>query len=138
MNTLGLKKKGLALVVATATAFCFATPAFANNHADSGYSAYLTGPSTSDTPNRQKQDASYGYIYASSVSSGRTINAWMLGFNNENVDSQTVQLTSGQARYVSNYTYEYYGKKQVHMRLRNAQNYSGTTSVSGLWSPDSV
>ena len=31
-----------------------------------------------------------------------------------------------------------YGRKQVHFRLQNAAAYSGTTEVTGVWSPDSI
>lgn len=132
-----IPKKVFILLAVLASSLCFATPALANNHADTGWSAYLKNWQTVDTPNRQKQDASSGYILAQSVSNGRTIRAWMLGYGNEDVQSQTVRLGSGQWSYVTNYAYEWYGRKQVHMRLQNTANYSDTTA-SGLWSPDSV
>lgn len=133
-----IKKRGLAIVLALAASLSFAPAAFANNHGDTGWSAYISGWQTSDTPNRQKQDASSGYIQASNVSGGRTVRSWMLGYSNESVGSATVNLRSGWAQYVSNYTYEKFGRRQVHMRLQNAFAYDGYTQTYGVWSPDSV
>ena len=131
-----IPKKVFLLLAVLASSLCFATPALANNHADTGWSAYLTGWDTADTPNRQKQDASSGYIMVQSTSRGRSVRAWMLGYGNENVGSATVTVGPGQSSYVTNYAYEWYGRKQVHMRIQNLANVSG--SASGLWSPDSV
>lgn len=115
---------------------CFITPAFAGNVGKTSWSAYLTGWNTADTPNRQKQDASNGYIKADHVSGDRTIRAWMLGYANEDVESGVVTLTSGQEGWVINQVYKNFGKKQVHMRLQAAHAYSGATETSGKWSPD--
>lgn len=60
----------------------------------------------------------------------------MLGYSNEDVRSGTVTLTSGSVGYVTNQTYQIFGRKQVHMRLQNTQNVAGT-EAAGLWSPDS-
>lgn len=138
MNAITNKKKFVMVLAMVVAMFCMATPAMANNHGDTGWSAYLNGWNTVDTPNRQKQDASYGYIKAQSVSNNRQIRAWMLGFGNEDVSSATVYMTSGQSRLVSNYTFERFGRKQVHMRIQVNANYSGTTVASGVWSPDSI
>ena len=69
----------VAVAAAVAASCCFITPAFAGNVGKTSWSAYLTGWNTADTPNRQKQDASNGYIKADHVSGDRTIRAWMLG-----------------------------------------------------------
>lgn len=72
----------VAVAAAVAASCCFITPAFAGNVGKTSWSAYLTGWNTADTPNRQKQDASNGYIKADHVSGDRTIRAWMLGYAN--------------------------------------------------------
>lgn len=133
-----LKKKGMAVALALAASLSFAPAAFANNHADTGWSTYLSSWQTSDTPNRQKQDASLGYIKATSVSKGRTIRSWMLNYSNKDVNSATVNLKSGQYQYVYNSAYQRFGRSQVHMRLQHAYSYSGTTQAYGVWSPDSA
>ncbi|MCI1831899.1 MAG: hypothetical protein LKI88_01490 [Bifidobacterium sp.] len=133
-----IARKIMGVIGALAAMLCLSSPAFANNHADSGWSAYLAGWQTVDTPNRQKQDASSGYIAAHNISGGRQIRAWMLGYHNEDVHSQTVYLRAGQWSYVTNNTYEWFGRKQVHMRIQNIQLSNGATSASGVWSPDSV
>lgn len=81
MKTTHLSRKAIAIVAIIASSFCFASPALAGNSAKTGWSAYLTNWQTSDTPNRQKQNSSDGFISASSVSGGRTIRAWMLGYS---------------------------------------------------------
>mgnify|MGYP007085131445 CR=1 FL=1 len=136
MKTTHLSRKAIAIVAIIASSFCFASPALAGNSAKTGWSAYLTNWQTSDTPNRQKQNSSDGFISASSVSGGRTIRAWMLGYSNEDVRSGTVTLTSGFSGHVTNQTYQLYGRKQVHMRLQNTQSVAGT-EAAGLWAPDS-
>ena len=77
----------VAVAAAVVASCCFITPAFAGNVGKTSWSAYLTGWNTADTPNRQKQDASNGYIKADHVSGDRTIRAWMLGYANEDVES---------------------------------------------------
>lgn len=136
MTSKHLSRKAIALLAIAASAFCFASPALAGNTAKTGWSAYLTNWNTSDTSNRQKQNTSDGYISAASVSGNRTIRAWMLGYSNEDVRSGTVTLTSGSVGYVTNQTYQIFGRKQVHMRLQNTQNVAGT-EAAGLWAPDS-
>lgn len=131
-----IPKRVFILLAVLASSLCFATPALANNHADTGWSMYLSNWNTADTPNRQKQDASSGYILVQTASGNRQVRAWMLGYGNEPVGSQTVKLGPGQWSYVTNYAYEWYGRKQVHMRIQNTANVSG--SAAGLWSPDSV
>lgn len=126
----------VAVVAAVVASCCFITPAFAGNVGKTSWSAYLTGWNTADTPNRQKQNASNGYIKADHVSGGRTIRAWMLGYANEDVESGVVTLTSGQEGWVTNQVYKNFGKKQVHMHLQAAHAYSGATETSGKWSPD--
>lgn len=138
MKYYNLKKKVLVLALTLSTALCFVPSAFANNHADSGWSAYLKGWNTVDTPNRQKQDASSGYIKVDGSTENRSIRAWMLGFGNENVGSATVYIGPGGGTYVTNYAYEWFGRKQVHMRLQNTGSYTGDTQAWGVWSPDSV
>lgn len=60
----------VAVVAAVVASCCFITPAFAGNVGKTSWSAYLTGWNTADTPNRQKQNASNGYIKADHVSGG--------------------------------------------------------------------
>ena len=132
-----LIRKGAAMIAIAAASVSLAAPASAANHAKSPWSAYLIGWSTGDTPNRQKQDRSAGYISAGSISGGRAIKAWMLGFANEDVESGTVTLSSGQHGYVTNQTFQKYGRKQVHMRVQTTKYYSNQTEASGDWSPDS-
>lgn len=134
-----MKKVMIAAVTAIAASLCFAAPALANNHADTGWSAYLSFWRTVDTPNRAKLDASYGYIYTQTVSGNRNIRAWMLGNGNEDVSSGVAYMSTNQARKVSNYVYERFGYgKGCHFRIQQGANYAGTTTASGLWSPDSV
>lgn len=61
-------------------------------------------------------------------------------FSNGDVGSDTVQFTTGQERFISQYAYEWNGYKprQIHLRLQNAGSYAGTTFAQGVWSPDSV
>ena len=63
-----------------------------------------------------------------------------LSFSNGDVGSDTVQFTTGQERFISQYAYEWNGYKprQIHLRLQNAGSYAGTTFAQGVWSPDSV
>ncbi|GEM_PF-2206787 len=112
----------------------------ANNHGDTAWSAYMKGWQTYDTPNRQKQDASSAYIKANSVTGNHLIRAWALSFSNGDVGSDTVQFTTGQGRFISQYAYGWNGYKprQIHLRLQNAGSYAGTTFAQGGWSPDSV
>lgn len=112
----------------------------ANNHGDTAWSAYMKGWQTYDTPNRQKQDASSAYIKANSVTGNHLIRAWALSFSNGDVGSDTVQFTTGQGRFISQYAYGWNGYKprQIHLRLQNAGSYAGTTFAQGVWSPDSV
>ncbi|EFM42574.1 hypothetical protein HMPREF0168_0014 [Bifidobacterium dentium ATCC 27679] len=100
----------------------------ANNHGDTAWSAYMKGWQTYDTPNRQKQDASSAYIKANSVTGNHLIRAWALSFSNGDVGSDTVQFTTGQERFISQYAYEWNGYKprQIHLRLQNAGSYAGT------------
>lgn len=143
MKSLSMNKVGkwcAAVIVAIASMFCFAAPAMANNHADTAWSAYLKKWETADTPNRQKQDASYAYIKADSVTGNRKIRAWALGFSNNDVNSSTVTFTTGQSRKISQYAFENNGNRpcQIHLRLQNAGKYPSTTQAWGVWSPDSV
>lgn len=103
-------------------------PAMANNHGDTAWSAYMKGWQTYDTPNRQRQDASSAYIKANSVTGNHLIRAWALSFSNGDVGSDTVQFTTGQERFISQYAYEWNGYKprQIHLRLQNAGSYAGT------------
>ena len=79
-----------------------------------------------------------GYIRADNVSGGRTIRAWMLSFENHDVQSGTVTLQSGGSGFVTNQAYQMYGgPKQVHMRIQQYANYNSPTSAYGVWSPDS-
>lgn len=133
-----LQKRAVSILAALAAMFCFAAPAYAGNSSDSSFNGSVSAWNTFDTDNRQKQDATSGYIKLNGITSGRGIRAWMLGFANEDVNSQTVYLGQGQWSYVSNYTYEIYGKKQVHMRIQAQQSYSSVTAFGGVWSPDSV
>lgn len=119
-----------------AASLCFATPALANNHGDTAWSMYLVGWNTQDTQNRWKEDASSGYIALHSADGGRQIRAWMLQYWNKDINSETVRLTPGHWAYVTNYAYEWFNRTQVHMRIQNTANVSG--SASGVWSPDSV
>lgn len=138
MNSRSMWTRAATVLAVAAASLCFAAPAIAGNTSQSSWSAYLTGWNTSDTPNRQKQDTSDGFIHADHVSGGRTVRAWMLGFSNEDVKSGTVTLTSGDSGHVTNQAYQLFnGPKQVHMRLQNTQTYSTATETSGVWSPDS-
>ena len=120
----------MAILAAVASMCCFAAPAMANNHGDTAWSAYLKNWETSDTPNRQKQDASYAYIKADSVT----------GYSNNDVKSSTVNFTTGQSRKISQYAFENNGYKpcQIHLRLQNTAKYNDVTQAWGVWSPDSV
>ncbi|MBW3082300.1 hypothetical protein [Bifidobacterium phasiani] len=138
MNTRSVWTRAATVLAVVAASLCFAAPAIAGNTSQSSWSAYLTSWNTSDTPNRQKQDTSNGFIRADHVSGGRTIRAWMLGYSNEDVRSGTVTLQSGTSGYVTNQAYQLFdGPKQVHMRLQNTQYYSTGTEAAGVWSPDS-
>lgn len=147
MNKVNMKHKVVAAVAAAASMFCFESPALAaqvsplNNHADSGWSAYLTSSSSIvSTPYRQKQDASYGYIKLQTINGSRQIDVKMRLRNGGECNSPWYMLNEGNTAFVSNYAYENNGNKpiQVVMRIKAHANYSGTTQASGVWSPDSV
>lgn len=137
MKTRKIRTSMFALLAIMLSMACLATPAIAVNASTTSWSVYVTGWKTADTPNRQKQDASPGYIKAEHVSGGRAVRAWMLGFSNEDVQSATVTMASGWSAHVDNRTYQLFGKKQVHMRLQNTKSYSTATEAYGVWSPDS-
>ncbi|NMM95364.1 hypothetical protein G1C98_0100 [Bifidobacterium sp. DSM 109960] len=143
MKSLSMNKVGkwcAAVIVAIASMFCFAAPAMANNHADTAWSAYLKKWETADTPNRQKQDASYAYIKADAITENRTVRVWALSFNNGDVGSDTVKIKAKNSYFISQYAYEWNGYKprQIHLRLQNDLAYGTTTQAWGVWSPDSV
>ncbi len=132
-------------IVAALAMLAVASPAMAdddialyNNHKDSGWDTYLTPwQGISQTPNRQKQDASYGYIKPTKLN-GYRIRAWMTRMNGESVGSEVKVLSQGQEGFISQYAYERFGRVQVRMKLQNVTATSANVPAAGVWSPDSV
>lgn len=114
----------------------YSPSASANNHADTSFQFGLNAHFAKYTGSRNKTDASSVYVYVRNVTKAKDVACFAVGPNFENVSSSVVVLRSGTAAKISQYAYEN-GYRKVRLGVRNNSSW-GASTVSGLWSPDSI
>ncbi|EHR36780.1 DUF2712 domain-containing protein [Facklamia languida] len=108
----------------------------ANNHSDTGFHFALGGIKPQYTYSRPKTDATSSYVKVLSLHNISTVTCFMVGPNGQNVNSAYVDIGAGQSSYISQYINEM-GYTSCKLGVKNPY-WVNKSTVSGVWSPDSI
>ncbi|MBM7717631.1 DUF2712 domain-containing protein [Siminovitchia sp. FSL H7-0308] len=86
---------------------------------------------------REKRDATSAYVKLNSIGKGK-MKAWIVKSNGASVRAKKVTVKQGQAKFITNYAYEDYGKVNVKLAGETEKAQIVKVAASGVWSPDSI